>query len=342
MQDKIRYAQALADSGLLPAQYRKQPSNVLYAVEYGDMLGLSTMAAITGIHVIEGKPTASAGLIGALVRQAGHRLRVRFDRASMTATATINRSDDPDFTYESEWTLERARKAELTGKKVWKQYPEAMLKARAITEVARDAAEEVLFGLHYTPEELGAEVDEAGEIVQVTSERVDVPAQMPSSPEAVDWEAAITSATGNYDLLRALWQRASNLGAPQDVLDRIKELGAAVAPAAAQPAPAISDDAPGTEEIHEGEIVDEATTEGPEQPSKKQLQFLHIALGNHGLTNRDDRLAVVASIVEHPVATTGELTLDELKRIVRKLDEWGDDAPLVIANILETEPQVVA
>ena len=41
-----------------------------------------------------------------------------------------------------------------------------MLKSRAITQCARDACEEALFGLHYTPEELGAEVDE-GLVVQV-------------------------------------------------------------------------------------------------------------------------------------------------------------------------------
>ena len=47
-----------------------------------------------------------------------------------------------------------------------------MLKARAISEVARDACEEALFGLHYTPEELGAEVNEDG---TVTGEIVNEP-----------------------------------------------------------------------------------------------------------------------------------------------------------------------
>ena len=37
---KLQYARALAESGLLPAAYRKNPANVLWAVEYGDMLGL--------------------------------------------------------------------------------------------------------------------------------------------------------------------------------------------------------------------------------------------------------------------------------------------------------------
>lgn len=166
---KVQYAKTLADSGLLPAAYRRNPANVLYAVEYGEMLGLPPMAAITGIHIIEGKPTASAGLISALVRRAGHRLRVTGD--DRHAVAEIIRRDDPDFTFRAEWTMERAKQADLLGKGTWKKYPAAMLKARAISEVARDACEETLSGVHYTPEELGAEVDEEGNVVgEVVSE----------------------------------------------------------------------------------------------------------------------------------------------------------------------------
>lgn len=196
LQDKLRYAEKLSDAGMLPAQYRKQPANVLYAVEYGEMLGLGAMAAITGIHVIEGKPTASAGLIGGLVRSAGHKLRVSFDRQTMTAKAVIVRADDPDFEFVSEWSLDRAKAADLTSKKVWRQYPDAMLKARAITEVARDACEDVLFGLHYTPEELGAEVDAEGEPIRVTAERVASPVTVPDPEELTEEEEALVAASG--------------------------------------------------------------------------------------------------------------------------------------------------
>lgn len=169
--DKVDYAQHLASSALLPKQYQRQPANLLFAIEYAEMLQLPPMAAITGIHVIEGKPSASAALISALVRRAGHRLRVKGNGTK--AVAQIVRSDDLEFTFESEWTIERAQQAGLTGKAVWKNYPAAMLKARAISEVARDACEEALSGMHYTPEELGAEVDADGEIVveQVRDER---------------------------------------------------------------------------------------------------------------------------------------------------------------------------
>jgi hypothetical protein len=162
--EKMQYAKALAESGMLPGQYRKQPANLLYALEYAESLGLHPMAAITGIHVIEGKPSASAALISALVRRAGHKLRVRGNDEE--AVAQIVRADDPDYTFEVRWTMARAEQAGLARKQVWKNYPAAMLKARAITEVARDACEEALSGMHYTPEELGANVDQDGEPVE--------------------------------------------------------------------------------------------------------------------------------------------------------------------------------
>lgn len=154
---RMNYARALAESNLLPAQYRKQPANVLVAIEYGQALGLAPMVAIQTIHVVDGKPTASAQLIGGLVRRAGHQLRIKGDATS--ATAVIVRSDDPEFNFSSTWTIERATAAGLLNKagSSWHKYPDAMLKARAITEVARDACPEVLNGVAYTAEELGAD-----------------------------------------------------------------------------------------------------------------------------------------------------------------------------------------
>lgn len=151
--DRMRYAEALSGASLLPAAYRGKPANVLLALEYGAALGIAPMVAIQGIHVIEGKPSASSGLIGALVRKAGHRMRVTGD--DRAARCEITRVDDPDFTFVAEWSMSRAQAAGLTSKQVWKNYPAAMLKARAITECARDACPEALSGVQYTAEELG-------------------------------------------------------------------------------------------------------------------------------------------------------------------------------------------
>ncbi|GAA0970029.1 hypothetical protein GCM10009555_018230 [Acrocarpospora macrocephala] len=171
--ERIEYSRALAVSNLLPKQYQGKPENVLYAIEFGRSLGIEPIAAITGVHIIEGRPSASSGLISALVRRAGHRLRVWVERDQagrvLAAVATVIRKDDPEFEFRATWTLARAQAAGLTGKQVWKSYPEAMLKARAISEVAREACEEELSGVGYTPEELGAEVNSDGSVVVTTA-----------------------------------------------------------------------------------------------------------------------------------------------------------------------------
>ncbi|NUU23329.1 MAG: hypothetical protein HOV68_17730 [Streptomycetaceae bacterium] len=196
--EKMDYARALAESGMLPQQYRRQPANLLYALEYADSLGLHPMAAITGIHVIEGRPSASASLISALVRRAGHKLRVKGN--DTTATAQIVRADDPEYVFECTWTLERAAQAGLCklengrprarSKKgeplPWERFPAAMLKARAITEVAREACEEALAGVHYTPEELGAVVDQDGNPVDADVRVLRTVDATPTRPEQSD------------------------------------------------------------------------------------------------------------------------------------------------------------
>lgn len=166
LNDKMEYSKALAHSNLLPKQYQGNPANLLFALEYADALDVSPINAITSIHVINGKPTASADLIAGLVRRAGHKLRISGDDTH--AVAQIIRADDPDFTYEARWDMDKAKKAGLSTQ-TWKQYPGAMLRARAITEVARMGASDALFGVIYTPEELGAQVDADGEPVEAKS-----------------------------------------------------------------------------------------------------------------------------------------------------------------------------
>lgn len=157
--ERMDYARALAHSGLLPEAYRNQPANVLFAVDYGVAIGVPPITAIMGINVIMGKPTLSADLMAALIRRAGHKLRIKVTGtkpADLVAVAELIRNDDPDFTYRTRWDMAKAQAAGLAGKDNWKKTPAAMLKARAISEVAREGASEVLHGLVYTAEELGA------------------------------------------------------------------------------------------------------------------------------------------------------------------------------------------
>lgn len=190
--EKQQWARAMAPAALLPKAYRDNPANLFLAAELADSLDIERINALTSIHVIEGKPSASADLMAALVRRAGHKLRITGNDQS--ARAVLVRVDDPDFEFSAEWDMNRARQAGLVGKDVWKKYPGAMLRSRAITEVIREGASEVLVGMIYTPEELGARVDASGQPTQASpaTERVTVAeildqgAQVTAEPEPLD------------------------------------------------------------------------------------------------------------------------------------------------------------
>lgn len=180
---QVRRAQLMADAGeLLPRQYRGNPAALLVAFEYADAIGIPRVNALTSIHIVDGKPAASADLIGALVRRAGHKLRVTGDETY--AEAVIIRADDPDFVPDPiRWDEARARKAGLWGKKgPWQQYPGAMMRSRAITEAARMWAADALYGVIYSPEELGGIATVDGTLVEAAPS---ASAPMPA-PDRVD------------------------------------------------------------------------------------------------------------------------------------------------------------
>jgi hypothetical protein len=323
--EKLEYARFLATSGLLPAQYREKPGNILWAQEYAEMLNLRPMAAITGIHVIEGKPSASAALMSALVRRAGHRLRVSGD--DQKAVVEIVRHDDPDFVFRSEWTLERARKAELTGKGTWKKYPAAMLKARAISECARDACEEALLGMHYTPEELGAEVDAEGEPIRATVEdmRPADPdwASKPATaheratghPEPAEWSdeewtAAVDAAAaqGDVEALQDLWRKAK-AERPTDV--ELREHIAATAKTVKDARTAGE-----TGEPIDAEVVEDAPAE------QRQHKHMHVLWKKAGVEDRDERLAVLSHLTGRDITTSKDLTYAEAELVIERLKSF--------------------
>ena len=174
-------------SSLLPRTvqrntYEEQLASTFYIAEVGAMMGIHPIEALTGIHLIEGRPTISAGLMSAMIRKAGHKLRVTESGSwadkTYVARAVIIRADDPEFEHVAEFGYEDAEMAQLISKRgPWQNYPKSMCKARAISAVGRAAAEDALGGARYTPEELGARVNEEGEPVDLGHVEPDQPAQ---------------------------------------------------------------------------------------------------------------------------------------------------------------------
>ena len=148
------YAQAHA---LIPYQMRGNAGDMYLLMQIAKHLNVPFITALRGLSFIgdkDVKPAMTAQLMSALVRNAGHTLREQWDPETNTATAVIIRKDDPQFEHVAVWDEEKARVAGLwESTPTWVQYPKAMLTARAMSEVCRHAASEVLLGFSYVPEE---------------------------------------------------------------------------------------------------------------------------------------------------------------------------------------------
>ncbi|MFI0897714.1 recombinase RecT [Streptomyces sp. NPDC020983] len=275
-EDAWRFCQSLAQSALLPREYRDNPGSVLWAMEYGRALGLDVVTTITTIHVINGKPSQSADLMLSRAREAGHRVRVQIGDGQ--CTVSIWRHDDAEFENRVTWTYADAERAKLLPGKAdsnWQKYPRAMLRARAVAECVRSACPEVLHGAIYTPEELGAAVDQDGIPVAEPQLQRQAPGQdqweqatpAPSRPESAPPAGSVQQtppevvAAGTADVppesltpagrdylheamaapdaatVRLIWQDARAEGARPGYLDQIAEVGKGKAAAEANATP---------------------------------------------------------------------------------------------------------
>lgn len=214
LDDRTRYAQTIAGAAsMLPNGIRaggpdQIAANAFLIMETGAMLDLHPVAALSSVNIIEGKPALSADLMVSVVRNAGHKVRVSeegsVEGGDYKATVTVVRSDDPDYPVTSVWTPHRAARAglckyeqnpksgvwEVTALSSkgyplpWQAYTEALCKARAKSEACRDGAGDSLNGARYTPEELGAEVDSAGDPIVTTLGAAD-PEPVEEKPSAL-------------------------------------------------------------------------------------------------------------------------------------------------------------
>ncbi|QCG77866.1 RecT-like ssDNA binding protein [Gordonia phage SmokingBunny] len=150
-----KLADAMCSSELVPAIYRGKPANGAAAILYGGELGLNPIQSLQQIFVVHGQPAIYARTMVALVKSHGYAIQT----VESTDTSVTVRGGDPRTgeTEESTWTYERARRAGYTSNKKYETDPQAMLYAKAATEVCRKIAPHVLLGIAYSREELELE-----------------------------------------------------------------------------------------------------------------------------------------------------------------------------------------
>ena len=218
--DRLQHAQAVAQSSLIPDGYRNQPANILWAMDLADALGIPFPQVMQTMVVMRGRMTMSADLMAAVVRRAGHKLRVR--EQGMSVTAALIRQDDPDYEFTATWDEAKARQAGLWGQRgPWSLYPAQMLRSRAITEVCRQGASDALAGTVYTVEELEDSVGPAAPSAATATAGTGPATPTAASPK--DRSRALLSqhVREHGGTPADVWQAAQDMGADPDDPDSV-------------------------------------------------------------------------------------------------------------------------
>jgi len=112
--------------------------------------GYHPALAARDYHIIQGRPTLKAETMMARFQQQGGKVDWKI-LTDEEVTATFSHPSGGSATIT--WTFDQAKRAGLTGKDNWKNYPRAMLRARVVSEGIRTVFPGVVLGV-YTPEEV--------------------------------------------------------------------------------------------------------------------------------------------------------------------------------------------
>lgn len=158
--DAERAAKAMAASGYF--QDAHQAAQAVVKILAGSELGFGPFAAMSGVYIISGRPSIGANLMAAAVKKSG---RYNYRIVEMSEkSCSIDFYEGSEKIGNSTFTLEDGRKA---GTKNLDKYPRNMLFARAISNGVKWFCPDVFNGSPvYTPEELGANVNEDGEVIE--------------------------------------------------------------------------------------------------------------------------------------------------------------------------------
>lgn len=172
----VEMAKTVASTEFVPTSYRGNANAILACFLTARGLGLDLMQGLRQIVMVNQRPTFQAELMVALVRRAGHSILLVEEGTDETQATVLGTRGDTGEQMKASFTLTDAARANLLNndrKPSWQMYPDAMLWARAVSKLCRRLFPDVLLGITHTPEELGANVDSAGNLID-DRDRVEV------------------------------------------------------------------------------------------------------------------------------------------------------------------------
>ena len=195
----VEQAEMMAQAGIIPSAYQRNPANLIAAGLAGQAFGWDIATSIRNFHIIEGTTSMRPEAMLALVRGAGHSVEIDFSDGAARAMGT--RADNGDE-HTATFDMNDAAAAGLTNKKNWKQYQSDMLQWRAVAKLCRALFGDVILGVSYVPEELGAITDNRGDVVdewEMMNEFVSV-----AAPQAK--QRLLDACNGDKTAAKEIWE----------------------------------------------------------------------------------------------------------------------------------------
>lgn len=142
----MTFSKMLANSDMVPKDFKGKPENCLIAMQWGAELGIKPLQAIQNIAVINGRPALWGDAVIALVRSSPVCDYVTETDDGHTATCRAKRKGEPEQI--TTFSMDDAKQAGLAGKQgPWSQYPKRMRQLRARAFALRDVFADVLRGM---------------------------------------------------------------------------------------------------------------------------------------------------------------------------------------------------
>lgn len=322
-------AQKLTDTAFCPPQFRRRPDDAMAAMLAGSEVGLSPLAALNAFDVIEGRAAPRAITLRALTIAAGH--EVVLEESTSTRCKMRGRRKGAADWQTVVWTISRAEQLRLTNKDNWRKQPDAMLIARATSELCRLIAADAILGIGggYSSEEygdgpIGGQTPAPSPVIDAAPLGMRRMGRAPvrENPTTSEDAAPIDAATTPPDAAPTPPPDPSPPMARPTPIERALRH--------AQPDPVVEDVPP---PVHPTETEAVATmtralgaTPIEDPPTAEQRKKMFAAFGDAGWDNSDHspaartiRLEYVAGIIGREIESSNELTKSEMSMVIDAL-----------------------
>ena len=217
MDAAYKIGSALANTQMVPQTFRGKPDDATAAILYGAELGLKPTQALQQVFVVHGQPAIYARTMVGLLKAKGY----VFETVESTDESVTVRGTSPRGEVEqSTWTIARAQKAGYTKNGKYQSDPQAMLYAKAASEVCRKLAPDVLLGIRYTAEDLELEPRP----VRATATRTDRPSGADGVRAALAAKKEPEPEVDELSVTLARIETAENMDELKEIMDNARSL----------------------------------------------------------------------------------------------------------------------